>query len=569
MKKKLLSIILSMLMLISILPTSAFTVFAEGDSTAVVKIGETKYDTLQAAIDVAQEDDVITLSADLKELGTEVEAGSGEYFVQILDKAVEIDLGGNTFKGSIYLNSGATLNIDNGNIQTLEGNKSSSIESVGGSIVLGEKVNVYSSVRHAIRVKGGEAVINGGNHKADGNSTYHVVNISHAANVEINGGTFTSNKGNSTSGGNALMVQDAASIVDIYGGTFQNAAGVEGCICAAAGLTIYGGTFDTWTYDNYLAEELVLVEQDGKFFVYNPREFVVKANKSTVLVGEEVEVTVTLNGIGIDLIGAEWTLDYDDAKFELVDTTLTNSDRFVFAQDGSVVINGVDPFDESQQLATYTFKAIMQEVDEQPATFTVIDADAWTIEEATGNIVVDAAITSTEVTVLNPKMDSSAAGSPTIGGDCVVVVESEFVAGKKLVLVHSNALTTFKYDDKPMYKVEGKYGKEGYAHTFAIVVDAIENGDQAAYGDKVKVVYQEITAEYTLTYDENDFDLNDSTNVDLRDVSVAYSVLNKNAYTYANYMNIVLNADINANGIVDGEDMNAFVTAYQDAINAN
>ncbi len=222
---------------------------------AAAKVNGNEYVTLQAAIDAAGKGDVITVLRDVTEKGTEVETGSGEFFIQILNKEVVIDLGGYTLKGSLYLNSGAKLTIDNGSIETLAGNKSSCIESVGGSIVLGEKLSAYSSIRHAIRVKGGTAVINGGTYKADGNSTYHVVNISHASTVIINGGTFTSNKGNSISGGNAVMIQDKASVVEIYGGIFQNASGVEGCICASDGLKLYGGKFDTWTYDNYLADD--------------------------------------------------------------------------------------------------------------------------------------------------------------------------------------------------------------------------------------------------------------------------------------------------------------------------
>ncbi len=221
---------------------------------AVAQVGNVKYATVQEAINAAEAGQTVTILKDVEEKGTEVEVGSGEFFIQILGKAVVVDLDGFTLKGSFYLNSGAALTIDNGAIESLDGNKSSCIESVGGKIVLGEKLSAHSSVRHAIRVKGGTAEIKGGTYVADGNSTYHVVNVSHASTVTINGGTFTSNKGNSTSGGNAVMIQDSESKVAINGGTFTNAAGVEGCICAAAGLTISGGTFDTWTYDQYLAE---------------------------------------------------------------------------------------------------------------------------------------------------------------------------------------------------------------------------------------------------------------------------------------------------------------------------
>ncbi len=272
----------------------------------VAQVGETKYYTLQEAIDVATNGETVTLLKDVAEKGAEVEAGSGEFFIQILDKSVVVDLGGFTLKGSFYLNSGAALTIDNGAIETLDGNASSCIESVDGRIVLGERLSAHSSVRHAIRVKGGTAEINGGTYVADGNSTYHVVNVSHASNVTINGGTFTSNKGNSTSGGNAVMIQDAASTVAIKGGTFTNAAGVEGCICAAAGLVISGGTFDTWMYDKYLAEGC------WAFQKYNTKNlfFVAEKKDPPEAIVEKIDENPRVDVAGIGTVTLESTYNF-------------------------------------------------------------------------------------------------------------------------------------------------------------------------------------------------------------------------------------------------------------------
>ncbi len=233
----------------------------------VAKVGDDYYFTLKSAIDTGAKE--ITLLSNVSERGAEVESGSGEYFIQILDKDITLDLNGKTVNGSFYLNSGSTAKFMNGTILNLAGNKSSGIESVGGNIVLTDMV-MTNSARHAVRVKGGTAVIEGGTYAATGNSTYHVVNVSHASNVTIAGGVFSGNKGNSTAGGNALMIQDAESTVAITGGTFKNAAGIEGCICAAAGLTISGGTFDTWTYDKYLSKEkryVAVQNADGMYDV--------------------------------------------------------------------------------------------------------------------------------------------------------------------------------------------------------------------------------------------------------------------------------------------------------------
>ncbi len=237
---------------------------------AKAKIGETLYATIQEAITEATAEQTITVIGNVRELGTEVESNSGEFFIQILDKDITLDLNGKTVNGSFYLNSGSKARFMNGTILNLVGNKSSGIESVGGNIVLDDNMVMTNSVRHAIRVKGGTAVIEGGTYAATGNSTYHVVNVSHASNVTIEGGIFSGNKGNSTAGGNALMIQDAASTVAIKGGTFKNASGGEGCISPAAGLTISGGTFDTWTYDKYLSKEkryVAVQNADGMYDV--------------------------------------------------------------------------------------------------------------------------------------------------------------------------------------------------------------------------------------------------------------------------------------------------------------
>lgn len=51
--KKLLSLMLSVLMCLSLIPTVAFATTAEGETATVAKIGDTEYDTLEAAITAA------------------------------------------------------------------------------------------------------------------------------------------------------------------------------------------------------------------------------------------------------------------------------------------------------------------------------------------------------------------------------------------------------------------------------------------------------------------------------------------------------------------------------------
>ncbi len=257
----------------------------------VAKIGDAYYESLQDAIDDAGESgDTITLLGDVDEKGTEVEEDSGEFFVQILDKDITIDLGGFTFAGSLYLNSGAKLTIDNGYIVSYTDNKASCIESVGGSLVLGDKLDAHSSYRHCIRVKGGSAEINGGTYKttAQGDITAHALNIGGSgivSNVTINNGTFMGSKGFSTAtSGNAVMIQNNESVVNIYNGDFSNAIGVEGPVSVAGGLTIYNGSFDDWYtgYNKFVTETKAVVynETTKRYVMSDAAARVVEDQKS-------------------------------------------------------------------------------------------------------------------------------------------------------------------------------------------------------------------------------------------------------------------------------------------------
>ncbi len=305
--------------------------------------------------------------------------------------------------------------------------------------------------------------------------------------------------------------------------------------------------FEGWFTDSELTTALEGAPVAGSSYYAKwdelaEREFVVTTNKNSVIIGETVDVVVTLNGT--ELIGAEWTLDYDKTEFELVSCTLGEG---VTGTDGWAVPNGL-AFAPSQVLATYTLKAIVTEPDGVASAFTVVNCEAFDIRESIAEIVVTPVVTPTEdVTTVNP--------------DYVIDADGEFIVGKKLVLVHTNSADiSFSYAGATMYKMIDKYAMDGYAYTFAIVVDA-ETYDE----NNVAIVYAEVATKFVLTYDANDYDLNDSGDVNLRDVSIAYSVLNGNDYTYADYMNIVLNADINADGVVNGADTALFVNAYSNA----
>ena len=159
-------------------------------------------------------------------------------------KDLLFDLGGKTIEGSFELEAGAKLTLANGEINNAD-STASGIQNNGGDLTIND-VNI-ASARHAVRVEGGTAVINGGTYKtvADSSSaagmTQHALNVSDGAEVIINDGTFIGPKGTSADSGSAVNVQ-AGSTVTIYGGNFSG--GKNKTLSANGTLVVYGGTFD-------------------------------------------------------------------------------------------------------------------------------------------------------------------------------------------------------------------------------------------------------------------------------------------------------------------------------------
>lgn len=195
---------------------------------AVAKIGETKYYTLQEAVDAGN-------GKTINVIGNTTEA------INIADNAV-IDLNfseGVTlngyfapFKGNLTINGG-TINNTNGEY--------SAIEITSGELNL-DNVNI-SSARHAVRIDGAViATIDGGTYKPTATSgTRHAVNVSGAANVTIKDGTFEGPKGTTADSGSAVCVQSGATVT-IEGGDFSK--GKNATLGVSGTMIVKGGTFD-------------------------------------------------------------------------------------------------------------------------------------------------------------------------------------------------------------------------------------------------------------------------------------------------------------------------------------
>ena len=247
MKRKLLSILLTLCLAFSLLPTAAL---ADEGSDPVAQIGETKYATLQAAINEATGNATVTLLANVTEDVT-VPAG----------KNVTLDLNGH----NITNKSGHTITVEKGGELNIS-------DSVGTGVV-----DNTSHGKGAI-VNSGEVTLNGGTFKRSaekgiyspdsngGNSWYTIANygtmkintgvtvknaggyssmirnggeekdgVTSDCNLTINGGNFA--------GGLNTVKNDSFGVLTIKGGNFSNTA--QYVIMNWNKAEIAGGTFQT------------------------------------------------------------------------------------------------------------------------------------------------------------------------------------------------------------------------------------------------------------------------------------------------------------------------------------
>ena len=218
MKQRILAILLSLTMMFTLVPTA----MAEGE-TAVAKVGDVEYETLQAAINAATAGQTVKLVANTAE---DIKISA--------DKDITLDLGNSKLTNK----SGDTITVE-------KGGKLSISDSVGTGVV-----DNTSHGKGAI-VNSGEVTLNGGTFKRSaekgtyspyvngGNSWYTIANY---GTMEINTGVTVENAGGYSSmirnGGNAT----ADCNLTIRGGNF--AGGINTVKNDSFGvLTINGGNF--------------------------------------------------------------------------------------------------------------------------------------------------------------------------------------------------------------------------------------------------------------------------------------------------------------------------------------
>ena len=299
MKRKLLSVLLTLCLAFSLLPTAAL---AEGEGTQtndVAQIGSTKYASLADALANAADDATVTLLADVTENVT-------------INKSITLDLGGktltNTSTGKATISvTGGTVTVKNGAV--MGGSKYYNIEvkNSNANLTLEDVTATAGNTGSSMIDNYGDLTIKSGTYTGGLNTIKNEPN----AKLTITGGTFTLEKGNSDgftgvvfnygelniSGGKFIQSDKSAPYGQaqvihtdksgssapstiITGGTFKNlctrsTAWMVRVTNAAAGSTkVSGGTFNKKVSASYLADGYTQVENaDG---MYSTDQYVAK-----------------------------------------------------------------------------------------------------------------------------------------------------------------------------------------------------------------------------------------------------------------------------------------------------
>ena len=291
----------------------------------IAAVGSKTYSSLAEAILDAEEDQPVVV------LRNHVDNEVENQITIVKQQNVTIDLNGYSLNVEGFLNKG-TLNIKNG---TLVGSTKnySTVESTGTLTLTDVDV---TGARHAVRLEGGTAIIDGGEYKLSGTSgmTTHAINVSDGGEVTIKDGTFTGPKGTASDSGAAVNVQ-AGSTVNIEGGNFSG--GKNNTLASKGTLTIQGGKFDqnpsAYIVPGYMASEI-----DESPYVYGVSAAVAKIGDKTYASLQEALKDLT-SGDTLTLlqdvtIYEAWDCRYNGAKVTVPITI--NGDGHTLKLTGSV-----------------------------------------------------------------------------------------------------------------------------------------------------------------------------------------------------------------------------------------
>ena len=180
-----------------------------GVSGSVAQVGFKAFDTLQAAIDAAQDGDTVTLLADATE---DVTVAAG--------KSITLDLGGKTLTNTN--NGKATISVQGGTVTVKNGNVAGGTSYYNIEVTKGSNANLTLTDVTATAGNNGSSMID-------------------------NWGTMTIASGTYTGGLNVVKSEEGSKLI-ITGGTFTRTTaprwGVTGTVLVCGTTTITGGTFN-------------------------------------------------------------------------------------------------------------------------------------------------------------------------------------------------------------------------------------------------------------------------------------------------------------------------------------
>ena len=359
-----------------------------GVSGSVAQVGFKAFNTLQGAIDAAQDGDTVTLLADATE---DVTVAAG--------KSITLDLGGktltNTNNGKATISvQGGTVTVKNGNVVggtsyynievtkgsnanltltdvvATAGNNGSSMIDNWGTLTI--ESGEYSGGMDTVKSEEGSTLtINGGTFTCDfGKKWSYTAVILVYGTTTINGGEFIQKTTNTSSYAKVVMtgkVEGYEAFTKVTGGKFVNEK-LSGIFYGHGKATsdnfeVSGGTFNKYVSDSYMADGYIPVKQSDGTYGVKEGKFVAEvgstgyetfdeaiaaanasANNKTIYLRENITVDHQLvienakgKTITLDLSGFTLTSTYalkstsSEARYALVNKTPLNVKNGTFA----------------------------------------------------------------------------------------------------------------------------------------------------------------------------------------------------------------------------------------------
>ena len=295
MKRKLLSILLTLCLAFSLLPTAAL---ADGEGTQtndVAQIGSTGYATLAEAIAAAQDGNTVTLLADINTPDT-------SYYI---DKRLTIDLKGKTVTGSGYdgvfsiTGVGAEVCIKNGAVVAVEKNGDAGKYTMAvwahaaGCTVTLEALTVSQQITHT------------------DDKQMDMIYAS-AGTIIINSGSFTSGTPKWTLNINDKAYKDGSANIIVNGGTFvgydpRNAENEgKGTSLVAEGVGVDANSDGTFTAKSGMVAQIIGMNGNSKKAFGTLQEAITAAGRKTtvkLLADTKENVTISTSDVTLDLNG--------------------------------------------------------------------------------------------------------------------------------------------------------------------------------------------------------------------------------------------------------------------------